>query len=215
MRPIALFLVLLLTFFSGNAQRKKNEKSFDAKVRVILNTNDTLYGTANIKKAHVWNHFKKTTLSEILIFKEESTGKEKTYRPDDVKGFIITTYDGKDAVFYSSKIFVHLKIPKESILDDRDGFLHLIYEGSMSVYRYYFNASSFHNNHFVTTYREIEYLVNENNQVFSAPLFTSWKNRLKEFLGDCPSLIEKIEKGIYNEWHLIQIAEEYNSTCGT
>jgi hypothetical protein len=106
--------------------------------------------------------------------------------------------------------------------------MELVTKGEVSLYRQTDSSwvldSNFPNNEFsindVPNNRKVtkvtHFLIRQNDaypSCLNCGLINKWKKRTKDFLIDCPGLIEKIESNEFREIHLQDIVEYYNDFC--
>lgn len=191
MKKILSSAILFLFLFL-----KCNSQSDFRKGFVILNNNDTIFGSIK----YIINNTKVTE----CVFVNETELKTTTYHPEDIKAFRFA--DGK---YYISRFI--------KTGDSEKKFLEFLFDGIVDLYSYYDN----HVGHYLISKNNSDLTVlkiKKDTKIINNITYVKESNEyiavLKTFFNDSPVAMQKAENTFLNANSLIKISEDYhNEVC--
>ena len=182
--------------------------------QLILKNADTLVG--EIRLPMISKNIVAIHGEEKISFRKDRKSEKVKYGESQVDKVIFKKSDSEVAYFE----YINLS-------DTKKGLFKIITKGKANLYARNVSISSGGYmtsggvsggmwNYSTTDFNEF-YILRENESAVS-PLVTagisrSFNKRAIEYFSDCPSLVSKLEAGIYGKNDILKVVEEYNKNC--
>lgn len=202
-----VFLFLIICTIIVYAKPEKLEGEIISKNRIV----NVIFEIPMIKSEGQPDYQK--IQSKITYF--DSTGKKFTLRPDSVLEIRFKHW-GKTIrmlALYDSLGLGKMFSQSEYI------FLKLEIEGRVNVFRYFYIQSGTGGYNAATgtmrnsSYKSDDFILQNKNGQVMRPSWMNFRKDMKDFFGDCPALVKKIQNKDYDRNDVLQIVEYYNSIC--
>lgn len=180
---------------------------------IIFNNDSIAHVTFNIPVSLILKEVNIQSIQQEIDY-YNSSGKTVKLKPESAKE-IRFKYDYEDIRMISC--FDNLKLSKSFFSSNKKIFLKLERDGKLRLYTYYFskNSPTMSNGAGGTfsgsSYGAERFILQKNNGDLFKPRWLRFREDMKKYLSDCPSIVKKIEDRTYTSDLISIIVMEYNS----